>query len=333
MEVVEHGDTTFAARSAPSARVSRDRRAARDPGPADVIAGALTDWRPTLGELVWWTPADEDAIRAAAVLSDVGPSFLQRDHLLAAHARRASGGPHRAVVTVTTEVDEPLDTDAMARALTDFARTHDELRSRFVVGDDGSLTRWVTPGEAVVLSTRREAAPPDHAALVDVLHRRIDRDATYDRIPGWSVGAIDAGSSFALHVTFDHSHTDGSAAIEALQEIVVRFRSHVADTEPALRPAGSHLAHVSDELRRAAAVTADDPLVERWRAVLVANGRPSRAPHSTSASTDPNRPPPSRSTSPSSTRRRPRPASVGPAMPAARSARRSSPPSPGPSGT
>ncbi|MEH3154845.1 MAG: acyltransferase [Gordonia paraffinivorans] len=253
--------------------MSRDRRAARDPGPADVIAGALTDWRPALGELVWWTPDDEDAARAAGVVSEVGPSFLQRDHLLSAHARRASGGPHRAVVTVTTEVDEPLDDGAMARALTDFTRTHDELRSRFVVDDSGVITRLLTPPEIIAVRTRREPAPPDHAALVDVLHRRIDRDATHDRIPGWSVGAVDAGSSFALHVTFDHSHTDGSAAIEALQEIVVRYRAHVTGTEPVLRPAGSHLDHVTDELRRAATVTPDDPLVRRWRDVLVAHGR------------------------------------------------------------
>lgn len=238
-----------------------------------MIAGALTDWRPALGELVWWTPADEDAACAAGVVSDVGPSFLQQDHLRAAHARRTAGGSHRAVVTVTTEVSEPLDTDAMARALTDFVRSHDELRSRFVVGDDGSLTRWVTPAEAIVLTTHREATPSDHGALVEVLHHRIDRDATHDRVPGWSVGAVDAGSSFALHVTFDHSHTDGSAAIEALQEIVVRFRAHVTGTAPTLRPAGSHLAHVVDELRRAATVTADDPLVQHWRAVLGDNGR------------------------------------------------------------
>lgn len=238
-----------------------------------MIAGALTDWRPALGELVWWTPADEDATRAAGVVSDVGPSFLQQDHLRAAHARRAAGGPHRAVVTVTTEVSESLDAEAMERALTDFARAHDEMRSRFVVGDDGSLTRHLTPPEAIVLSTHREVAPADHEALVEILHERIDRDAAHDRIPGWSVGAIDAGSSFALHVTYDHSHTDGSAAIEALQEIVVRFRAHVAGTEPVLRPAGSHLDHISDELRRAAALSADDPLVRHWRGVLAENGR------------------------------------------------------------
>lgn len=238
-----------------------------------MIAGALADWRPDLGELVWWTPDDEDGARAAGVVSEVGPSFLQRDHLVAAHAKRADGAPHRAVVTVTTEVAEALDTEAMARALTDFARAHDELRSRFVVADDGTVTRILTPPHAITLAAHRETAPPDHAALVEVLHHRIDRDATHDRIPGWSVGAIDAGTSFALHITLDHSHTDGSAAIEALQEIVVRYRAHVTGTEPALRPAGSHLDHVADELRRAGDITDDDPLVAHWRSVLVAHGR------------------------------------------------------------
>jgi hypothetical protein len=238
-----------------------------------VIAGALADWRPVLGELVWWTPDDEGAARVAGIVSEVGPSFLQRDHLLAAHAKRAAGSPHRAVVTVTTAVGDALDTEAMGRALTDFVRAHDELRSRFVVADDGTVTRFLTPPQAITLGSRREPAPPDHVTLVDVLHHRIDRDATHDRLPGWSVGAVDAGSSFALHVTFDHSHTDGSAAIEALQEIVVRYRAHVRGEEPVLRPAGSHLAHVADELRRAAAVGEDHPLVTHWRSVLVAHGR------------------------------------------------------------
>ncbi|MGZ8179313.1 acyltransferase [Williamsia sp. SKLECPSW1] len=238
-----------------------------------MIAGALTDWRPPLGELVWWHVVDEDEARERSVVSEVGPSFLQRDHLLAAHAKRRSGYPHRAVVTVTTEIDEPLQVDALSRGLEDFVRAHDELRSHFVVADDGSVTRHLAPPETIRIAADHAPTPRDHDDLVDLLHHHIDRDAAYDRIPGWSVGAVDAGASFALHVTFDHSHTDGSAAIEALQEIVVRYRAHVTGREAVVRPAGSHLAHVADEMRRAAAVTPDDELVDHWRDVLVAHGR------------------------------------------------------------
>ncbi|WP_386126557.1 acyltransferase [Williamsia deligens] len=216
---------------------------------------------------------DEAAARARSTPSDVGPSFLQRDHLLAAHAKRRAGHPHRAVVTVTTEFPGPLDEAAMGRALAAFVAAHDELRSHFVVADDGTVTRFMAPADAVAFDAHRDGPPADHDELVETLHHHIARDAVHDRIPGWSVGAVDAGATVALHISFDHSHTDGSAAIEALQEIVVRYRSEVAGTTPTLRAAGSHLRHVADEMRRAAAVTADDPLVERWREILAAHGR------------------------------------------------------------
>lgn len=238
-----------------------------------MIGCALTDWHPPLGELVWWTTVDEEAVRARSVASATGPSFLQHDHLTAARVLRDRGLPHRAVVSVATELTTPLDEDAMTRALTDFVRTHDELRSHFDVRDDGSITRWVAPADAITLRAHREPAPADHTALVDVLHARIDTDAVHDRLPGWSVGAIDTGSGFAVHITIDHSHTDGSAAIAALQEIVARYRAHVAGTDPLVAPAGSHIDHVADEQRRAASVTPDDPLVDHWREVLVAHGR------------------------------------------------------------
>ncbi len=237
-----------------------------------MIAGTLADWDPAEGELVEWRLRDGDAVAAAAPTHPVGPSFLQRDHLVAAAAKRSEGLPHQAVVMIVTEVDELLDRDAMASAITDFVRAHDEVRSFFTV-EPTTITRRVADPQRIEFDTVTTGASGDHARLIERLQTRIETEAVFDRLPGVAFGAVDAGESFGFYVVSDHSHADGLAAIGALGELFARYRAHQAGETVRLPAAGSHLDYIIDEQRRAAAVTPTDPRVERWRAILADHGR------------------------------------------------------------
>ena len=236
-------------------------------------AGTLHGWTPAPGRHIEWIVADEATARSNARIDAVGPSFLQRDHLAAAKAKRATGLPHRATVGTTTRIDEPLDADAMAAAITDYVRAHDEVRSFFDVTDAGEMIRHVAAPEDIAMVTTPADGGDSHAALTERLLVRIDAEATYDRVPGVIFGAVDAGSSFAFYTISDHSHTDGSASIQALSEIFTRYRAHQRGVAPDLPAAGSHLTDIVDEYRRASQVTPDDPAVDVWRTVLRDHGR------------------------------------------------------------
>ncbi|GGF31375.1 condensation domain-containing protein [Williamsia phyllosphaerae] len=237
-----------------------------------MIAGTLQEWDPAAGELVEWRLRDGETVTAGAPTHPLGPSFLQRDHLVAATAKRATGAPHRAVVMMVTDIDEPLDRDAMRAAITDFVRAHDEVRSFFEVTTD-AIVRRVAAADGIEFDTVATGPSGDHTALIDRLHTRIDSEAVHDRLPGIAFGAIDAGDSFGFYVASDHSHTDGTASIGALGELFERYRAHRSGAAANILPAGSHLDYIADEYARAARVSPDDPRVETWRSILADHGR------------------------------------------------------------
>ncbi|MFT4042563.1 MAG: condensation domain-containing protein [Gordonia sp. (in: high G+C Gram-positive bacteria)] len=229
---------------------------------------AADQWRPQPGTLIDWTPtASTLAAAAQAPPHPTGPSFLQRDHILGVLAARAAGNTHRGYTCAAVTVDEDLDVTRMSRALTDFIRAHDNLRSRFRV-EGTSIHRYLVSAEAIELAPT--PGPPNTAPL-DHLHHRLPHTAVFDAFPAVTFGAVTRPGSFDLYYAMDHAFGDGSAQILGLTEIIARYRGTIDELLNGTEPAG-HLAYVDAEYARAAAMTTDDHAVGVWRNALTATG-------------------------------------------------------------
>lgn len=237
------------------------------------MRGSTLDWwSPEPGALVEWRLRDPDGARASSAQSTTGPSFLQRDHLMAAAAKRATGETNQAIAMIVTDVDERLDRDAMARALTAFVRRHDELRCWYDVSDAGPV-RHVTPQTSIEFTTVVQGPSGTADALVAYMHSRIDTEAVFDHLPGFAFGAIDAGDRFAFYFVSDHSHTDGVSQTLALDEIFETYRHEIDNSkELELLPAGSYFDFVANEMLLAGQVTPDDARIDDWRRILKIHG-------------------------------------------------------------
>lgn len=235
-----------------------------------VVENPLTRGIPRGGELVEWRLTNPDRVRSTARRHPVGASFLQVDHIVAAAANSAAAQAdsqvHRntAVTGVVTWVPERLNRSAMAEAITDFVRRHEELRCFYEMSDGGPV-RYLVPPAAVEFLTANVGESRLGHALVDYIVERIETTTGYDRMPGFTFGAADSSDGFALYFGADHSHSDGYSQMLAIDEIVRLYRHRAGGPDPALPPAGSFLDFVAAEQARAAIVAPDDPRIDVWR--------------------------------------------------------------------
>ncbi|NMO01124.1 hypothetical protein HH308_07825 [Gordonia sp. TBRC 11910] len=239
--------------------------------PAITVENPLTRGIPRGGELVEWRLNNPEWVRTTASRHPIGPSFLQVDHIVAAAAENASAHRDSAVVArntavtgVVTWVPQRLNRSAMAEALTDFVRRHDELRCFFEMTDDGPI-RYLVPPAAIEFATANVGASRLGHALVDHIVEHIETSTGYDRMPGFTFGAADGGDGFALYFGSDHAHSDGYSQMLAIDEIVQLYRRRLDATRPALPPAASFLDFVASEQARAAIASPDDPRIDVWR--------------------------------------------------------------------
>lgn len=242
----------------------------------------LTRGVPRGGQLIEWRLTDPDRSRAAARRHATGVSFLQFDHVVAAAADQASvrnrdstDPPeyrNTAVTGAVTWVPEPLDPTAMAQALTDFVRHHDELRCYFEMAEDGPVRFMVPPGDVEFTAADLGESRIGH----DLVHHIVDRIETttaFNRMPGFTFGAADGGDGFALYFGSDHSHSDGYSQMLALDEVIARYRARRTGSPCELPQPESFLDFVTAEQCAAATVSPDDPRIEMWRKVFaVTNG-------------------------------------------------------------
>ncbi|OZG26931.1 acyltransferase [Williamsia sp. 1138] len=214
-----------------------------------------------------WHLRDRSAAKDLSAAAATGPSFLQRDHLMAAVAKREIGETNQAIAMIATTVDGRLHREAMSRTLTTFVRRHDELRCWYQV-DDGAPTRYLIPDKAIEFTAAAIGPSGDHDQLRQYVSSRIDSEAVFDHLPGYAFGAIDAGDTFSFYFVADHSHTDGVSQALALDEILEIYRHELHGGELELLPAGNYVDYVADEINRAGQVRIDDPLLDDWRRIL-----------------------------------------------------------------
>ncbi|MDN8624361.1 MULTISPECIES: hypothetical protein [Corynebacterium] len=183
-----------------------------------VIDGALTVWEPSaqMTEAPKHTPTDPTP-----------PSFLQKDHIRGVLTQRQAGNTHRAYTCAVATLPGPLNTEAMTVAVNNFVRSHEGLRSTFVVNTDtagGQGADADAPDAAADkasggqpefggASVERRTVPSSAIDLVPrVLAEAPDRDQRSDQ-PGEKNSADGTGGTTAndilndylpTHAVFDH---------------------------------------------------------------------------------------------------------------------------------
>lgn len=245
-----------------------------------VIDGALTVWEPSaqMAEAPKHTPTDPTP-----------PSFLQKDHIRGVLTQRQAGNTHRAYTCAVATLPGPLNTDAMTAAVNNFVRSHEGLRSTFVVNTDtagiqgvngdapdgaaakasggqpefggASVERKTVPASAIDLVPRVLAEAPDGADATtanDILNDYLPTHAVFDHFPGFVIGAVDKGKYCEVFYAVDHAFGDGLSLCVGILELMARYTGTpapglVEDTHP------SFVEYTREEYQRAATVTPDSP--------------------------------------------------------------------------
>ncbi|WP_267617802.1 condensation domain-containing protein [Gordonia bronchialis] len=237
------------------------------------------------GRIVEWTLRNPGQTRDAAPAAPQGVSFLQRDHLNAAKAGRAVGATHAGFIGVLAPVTARLDTEAMAGAITDFVRRHEELRAFYpLYGNE--LQRRVVPASAVDFVPHAVDAPdgPDGGGVIEWVCRQASERARCEELPGVLFMAVESeateshSSGFTLYYVTDHAHGDAYSLMLACGELIELYYGRISGDAVTLPPAGTFGDHVAAELAAVGSVTPDDERVAVWREAL--KGRDGRVPGS-----------------------------------------------------
>lgn len=231
------------------------------------------------GRTVEWELRDAERVGRAAQRWGDGVSFLQSDHLATMGDKRRRGEIHTGFLLAALRFDGPLDEGAMAAALTEFVRRHEELRAHYRPGPDGP-ERWVSAAEEFVIDVAAaESLVVDDADVGSWAGRRASERARAELVPGswWAATVDDAG--FTFFAATDHAHGDGYSSVLALAEITALYRAHRTGAGSDLPDPGAFGPAILAERSAAAALTADDDRVAVWRDALADNaGRAPRCP-------------------------------------------------------
>lgn len=228
---------------------------------------ARREWTPRGGHVIDWV-ADEHTVAAATIAAagephPVGPSFLQRDHITAVAATRASGRTHRAYTCAAVTVAGTLDEPRMTLALNGFLRDHHGLRSTFRTSGN-EITRHVVDAQDIALRAHhRDIADHEIAGHVDM---RLSSEAVFDSFPGVIFGAIVRDDSSDLYFGIDHAFGDGSSQVIGLAEILARYGGQDVPV------AGSHIDYVAAEFAAATQVRPTSPELDEWVEALRPTG-------------------------------------------------------------
>lgn len=201
-------------------------------------------------------------------------TFLQNEHVMTASAMRHRGEEHRSIVGAISRFDETLDELSMAQAVTAFVRRHDELRSHYVILDDGSVERRVTPARFVEFACARsaDAAPIDASAAGEYLAEQISMTTAHDVTQAMRFGALTDDDGFTFYLGADHVHGDGYSLWLAMTEIAALYRSHTTGIPVVLPDSSSYGDYIAKEAAVSAQLSPDDARVSMWREAMALTG-------------------------------------------------------------
>lgn len=240
-----------------------------------MIITAMRNWRPEPGDLLEWRPTEQArAVADAAPVEADPPTFLQQTHVRGFLAKQQRGGPHRAFLGVTTEVEGDLDEDALTRALTSYVHRHDGLHTFFSAAGP-AIVRHRIDSTAIDFEVHNAGALEHTDAFADYIHHRFENDATSIRWPGFAFGAVRRPGSFTIYYGCDHAFSDGASQVLALSELVDRYRAEVDGSEPSVytsAPTGGFPDYACTEHALAQAHTAESPELAEWLQIFESHG-------------------------------------------------------------
>ncbi|MFC3950404.1 condensation domain-containing protein [Aeromicrobium fastidiosum] len=259
-----------------------------------MILDEMSRWRPRPGAIVMFGPSGRSLTAAAAAPADSAPaSFLQADHLRAYAERRGQAGEHRAWTGVATDVDGPLDREALARAVTRLVVTHEGLRSWFDVSG-AEPVRHVVPADDVELVVTDEivlggktldgdvlAGDDWQAALQRHLVSVFDATCRPDSWPAFCLGAVERPDGFGLFWGCDHAFTDGASQIMVASELADLYAAEIAapggpevveGALPGPDQTGPFADFAMSEHVAAATYDASSPEVREWTRLIEGSG-------------------------------------------------------------
>ncbi|MET0821877.1 MAG: condensation domain-containing protein [Aeromicrobium sp.] len=249
-----------------------------------MILDDMSRWQPRPGTVVMIGPSAASQAAAAAAPVDPAPaSFLQLDHLRAYAERRRQGAEHRAWTGVATDVDGPLDRDALLRAVTRLVATHEGLRSWFEVSDGEPVRHLVPDVDVELVVTDQLVLDGDdwQAALQGHLVEVFDARCRPDSWPGFCLGAVERPDGFGLFWGCDHAFTDGASQIMVASELADLYAAEVVapggpevaeGALPGPDQTGPFGAFATAERAAAATYDATSPEVREWTRLIEGQG-------------------------------------------------------------
>lgn len=251
----------------------------------------LSAYRLHAGHVTTWTPTATDAWA-------VDPRPLSSNH--EAHIRESLTSS----TGTTTEprgdnwigtafrIHHPFDAEAFSATLRLWMVRHEAYRTTAVagtVGDTGvegdALHRETLPADAVDVSSHTVGDLPDAGSVHDFLDHHFATEVSALRWPHLTVAtvrpddastgdpAVSLGSQdgpwFTVVFAADHAVMDAYTQIVSIAELREIYAAQLAGRAPELPLAGSHVDYSRVERDLADSLTADHPVVQRWRDFLV----------------------------------------------------------------
>lgn len=234
-----------------------------------VSFGLIGDWQPEPGIVTTWKPTPESIDRVhGAPTHPVPASHIQEEYLKSAHRNRDSGFRFSRLCLVTFDIFEPLDTEAMTRAVNGFVRRHDSFASWYDTDDTG-VRRHMTEVEAI------ELAPAGHGHFSS---RELLREHVQNTTPGptqwdcFSFGVIERERDFTVYAAVDHLNTDGISQALTFFELRSMYMDAVAGTLDVQPCTGSYLEYCRREREASAKLTLESPPVRQWIDLVLSAG-------------------------------------------------------------
>jgi hypothetical protein len=263
----------------------------------------LSAYRLHAGHVTTWTPTAADAWA-------VDPRPLSSNH--EAHVRESLASPSADTRTdprtdpraeprgdnwigTAFRIHHPFDAEAFSATLRLWMVRHEAYRTTAVagtVGDTGvegdALHRETLPADAVDVSSHTVGDLPDAGSVHAFLEHHFATEVSALRWPHLTVAtvgpddasagdpAVSLGSQdgpwFTVVFAADHAVMDAYTQIVSIAELREIYAAQLADRTPELPLAGSHVDYSRVERDLADSLTADHPVVQRWRTFLTGAG-------------------------------------------------------------
>ncbi|WP_159767291.1 condensation domain-containing protein [Streptomyces sp. HM190] len=233
----------------------------------------FTDARIAPGTVLSWSlrtqrsPLSGEEDQAVARTS---ASFNQDKHHSSSQATRSTSDGIASSITITFEIDGPLDVAALESSFLLLVRRHEVLRCEFrrLAGD---LNCTALSPDSISL----EAEEVGRFPTPEELHTHLDKEfKSLDTLswPLFLMGAVVRESHTTVYLCFDHIVCDGMSMPVVVNELQTAYSALAGGRRPELPPVASYLTFGDTQRRRWSALRPDDERLAYWKGFIARNG-------------------------------------------------------------